>query len=162
MRRVLSRTKHLRRGQPVAGGGKGGSLVAQWLGFWAFTAVVQVQFSFGELGSCKLWVVRNLPCRVGDQGAVSAALHFPGSWPAFCSKVQLVLSDGTASLLSGKIPSRLQAQFKSNWHLLLMPTGISVAFGYSHTKLRVGMGEATTRNRKCLYSHALFSLPCNI
>ena len=51
---------------------------------------------------------------------MSAALHFPGSWPAFCSKVQLVLSDGTASLLSAKIPSRLQAQFKSNhhpWHL---------------------------------------------
>ena len=47
---------------------------------------------------------------------MSAALHFPGSWPAFCSKAQLVLSDGTASLLFGKIPPHLQARFKSNHH----------------------------------------------
>lgn len=85
---------------------------------------------------------------------MSAALHFPGSWPAFCSKAQLVLSDGTASLLFDKIPPRLQARFKSNHHPWLS--------GHSHTKLRVAMGEATTRNRKCLYPHARFSLPCNI
>ena len=47
---------------------------------------------------------------------MSTALHFPGSWPAFCSKAQLVLSDGTASLLFGKIPPHLQARFKSNHH----------------------------------------------
>lgn len=50
-----------------------------------------------------------------------------------------MLSDGTASLLFDKIPPRLQARFKSNHHAWLS--------GHSHTKLRVAMGEATTRNR---------------
>ena len=36
---------------------EGTSSVAEWLGFWAFTAVAQVQFLVWELISHKQWVV---------------------------------------------------------------------------------------------------------
>ena len=56
------------------------SLVSQWLGSWAFTAVVQVQSLFGELRSCKQydqkqqqqqqwqtpWKYVNVPLSVGN------------------------------------------------------------------------------------------------